>query len=108
MPQALDAIIQHPNFNSAFLLKRGTRTMPPLRKALLEEIYTVRSALVHSGIQPIQHRFGFEPYAAIRRDLLANFAENAILAYIQLPSSSLIGHPMFEKCAERAPSSSDE
>jgi hypothetical protein len=80
VPAELDAIIAHANFEQAFGIRRGQRTARALRKELLN--------------YPMG--FGAAPIDGARRVLFADFAEAAILRYIQSPHSSLIGHPQIE------------
>jgi hypothetical protein len=93
IPSQLDLIVAHDNFEAAFEIRRGIRTSRRLRRELLEEIYELRSGLVHSGLQPSYHGFGINLPDGIRRSLLADFAEGAILGYLASPRSSLIGNP---------------
>jgi hypothetical protein len=98
-PSELDQIVAHGNFEAAFEIRRGARTSRPLRRELLDKIYELRSGLVHSGLRPTYHGFGNQLTFTddIRRILLADFAEGAILGYLASPRSSLIGHPKIPK-----------
>jgi hypothetical protein len=93
IPADLDTIVAHANFEDAFQIPRGTRTNRSLRRALLDQIYELRSGLVHSGLRPSYQGFGISVPEDMRRSLLADFAEVAILGYLGSPRSSVVGHP---------------
>jgi len=93
IPSELDTIVAHTNFEEAFEIRRGTRTSRSLRRKLLDRIYELRSGLVHSGLQPSYQGFRFSVAEDMRRSLLADFAEGAVLGYLSSPRSSVIGHP---------------
>ena len=100
MPNDLDEIIAHANFEDAFGIKRGARTARALRRDFLERIYDLRSGLVHEGLGPSYVGISAEfPYETTRRDLLSDFAETAILRFLEAPRSSVVGHPAFEQAA---------
>lgn len=98
MPDQLDTIVAHGNFEDAFELRRGNRTARSLRRALLDRIYDYRSGQLHKGITPSYQGFaiGSDMQNEVRRGLFADFAEGAILRYLAAPRSSLVGHPSFE------------
>ena len=98
MPDQLDTIVVHGNFENAFGLRRGNRTARSLRRALLDRIYDYRSGQLHEGLTPSYQglAIGSDMRDEIRRGLFADFAEGAILRYLAGPRSSLIGHPAFE------------
>jgi hypothetical protein len=98
MPSELETIVAHANFEEAFGIRRGSRTVRALRRELLDRIYDYRSGLVHGGLTPTYQGLGsaFENGGVVRRALFADFAEGAILGYLKSPRSSLIGHPAFE------------
>jgi len=95
IPSALDTIVAHDNFESVFGLRRGSRAAHSLRKRLLDRLYDFRSGLVHGGLPPSYRGLGLavEDGSTVRRALFADFAEAAILGYLQAPRSTLIGHP---------------
>lgn len=95
MPGELDRIVSHGNFEEAFRLKLGSRTARALRRSTLDEIYSYRSGQVHEGVTPRSHLFGvqFDSSGFLRRGLLLDFAESAIVQYLRAPRSTLIGHP---------------
>lgn len=95
MPDALDEIVRHGNFEEAIGMRRGNRTPRALRRKALERIYSFRSGQLHEGLDPSYRGFLADPVANVRRGLFSDFAEAAILNFIRAPRSSLIGHPMF-------------
>ena len=98
MPSDLDQIVAHGNFEEAFGIRRGTRTARTLRRELLKRIYGYRSGQLHEGLEPSYQGLGvsLDASADVRRGLLADFAEAAILRYLVAPRSSLVGHPAAE------------
>jgi hypothetical protein len=98
MPDQLDTIVAHGNFEDAFELRRGNRTARSLRRALLDRIYDYRSGQLHEGLTPSYQGFamGSDMRNEVRRGLFADFSEGAILRYLAAPRSSLVGHPGFE------------
>jgi hypothetical protein len=106
MPTDLDGIVAHGNFEEAFGIRRGTRTVRPLRREFLDWMYDYRSGQLHEGLSPGYQGLGvgFDASSATRRGLLADFAEAAILRYLAAPRVSLIGHPgSDERGHEHAP-----
>ena len=99
MPEDLDEIVNHDNFEDAFGIRRGRRTPHALRRELLSRIYDMRSEPVHEGLGPSLYGLGFPDRAfkaGARRALVSDFAQMAILRFLEAPQSSLIGHPDFE------------
>ncbi|MEP7298411.1 MAG: hypothetical protein ABI702_19685 [Burkholderiales bacterium] len=97
MPAELDQLVAHNNFEAVFGIRRGTRTSKPLRLEMLAKIYDYRSGHLHSGLRPAYHGFAaFDGSDSMRRALFADFAEGAILRYLESPRASLIGHPNLE------------
>jgi hypothetical protein len=96
MPASLDSIVQHDNFEEAFQITRGTRQARRLRSDFLSAAYDYRSLLVHSGLTPsYQPIGGGAPFILpLRRGLLSQFAEEAIISFLKTPLSSLVGHPV--------------
>ena len=96
--------MQHGNFEESFGIKRGSRTPEKLRRILLTKIYGIRSNLVREGIGQSYDMFSTEfPMEAVKRSLIADFVEMAILTFIESPRESCVGHPGLEKVlAERA------
>jgi hypothetical protein len=97
MPDELDTIVNHGNFEQAFGLTRGNKTPRRIRLELLDAIYAQRSSLVHFGIQSTYSGVqGISEFESIRRGLLSDFVEAAILQFLEAPRESLIGHPGIE------------
>jgi hypothetical protein len=99
MPDQLDTIVAHGNFEQAFALRRGNRTAGSLRRALLNGVYDYRSGQLHEGLAPSYQGFamGSDMRNEILRGLFAAFSEGAILGYLAAPRSSLVGHPECER-----------
>lgn len=94
MPDAVDEIVRHANFEEAIGVRRGERTERALRRETLERIYSFRSGQLHEGLKPAYRGMAtLDPAVQVRRGLFSDFAEAAILRFIQAPRSSLIGHP---------------
>jgi hypothetical protein len=93
MPDFLDEMVQHGNFEQAFNIRRGTKQPRTLRRKLLGKLYAFRSEPVHEGLAMAYEGMSFSGLAGQRRMLASWFAEWAILRYLQEPRSSLIGHP---------------
>jgi len=104
MSQALDEVLAHANFEEAFQVKRGQRTARALRRDLLRRIYALRSEPVHQGLSTHFHPFGmaYEDSASLQRAFFCDLSERAILAYLQAPRSSLVGHPKLDALASSA------
>lgn len=97
MPNELDRIVAHGNFEEAFGIRRRNRSARALRRELLERIYDYRSVQLHDGLDLDYTTLGAAIGGEVaRRALLADFAEGAILRYLAAPRGSLIGHPRFE------------
>lgn len=98
MPGDLDQIVAHGNFEEAFGIRRGSRTARALRRDLLDRIYGYRSGQLHEGLEPSYAGLsvGSDMASETRRGLLADFAEAAILRYLEAPRVSLVGHPAFD------------
>lgn len=98
IPNELDEIIGHGNFESVFGIRRGRRSNSALRRELLTQIYDFRSGHVHAGLRPSYRGFvsSFGSSDNIRRSLFTDFAEAAILGYLVSPRSSVIGHPSLD------------
>lgn len=92
MPDHLDSMVQHGNFEQAFDVARGSKSPKTLRRMLLERLYEFRSEPVHEGLAMAYQGFGHSGITGQRRMLVAWFAEWAILYYLQAPRTSLIGH----------------
>ncbi|MCP5166984.1 MAG: hypothetical protein H6989_06340 [Pseudomonadales bacterium] len=95
IPEVLDKIVGHRNFEEAFKIKRGNKKARALRKELLNRIYSFRSGNLHEGFSPSPVGLigALGAIDGVRRGLFAEFSEKAILAYMQSPRSSLVGHP---------------
>jgi hypothetical protein len=100
MPDALDEIVSHGNFEEALGVRRGKRTPRALRRETLDRIYAFRSGQLHEGLDPSYRGFLGETGSGMRRALLSDFAEGAILRFIRAPRSSLIGDPRLEATSE--------
>jgi hypothetical protein len=93
-PEAVDALLAHPNAEMALLYKRrgGTRRQ---RRDVLSRIYDLRSRPTHTGLGL---SFGgalaaLSSSESMRVALLSDLARAAILAFLQAPQSFLTGHP---------------
>lgn len=97
IPEQLNEIVDHGNFETVFGIKRSTRTERALRRELLSNIYGFRSGNLHTGLRPSFRGFfrNLSQSDEIRRGLFSSFAEAAILQFLASPRSSLIGHPNF-------------
>lgn len=94
MPDDLDGLIQHGNFEAAFNIRRGNRTARALRRKFLNAIYSQRSEPVHEGLSAsFQGMAGMGNRAHLRRALASQFARRAILRFLEAPRTTLIGHP---------------
>jgi hypothetical protein len=94
MPNDLDAIVRHDNFEAAFGITRGNRSARALRREFLDTIYNQRSEPVHEGLSASFQGFGgMGGPAQLRRALASQFAQNAILRFLESPRTTLIGHP---------------
>ncbi len=100
MPDKLDEIVQHGNFEQAFDIVRGSKMPKTLRRMMLDSLYDFRSAPVHEGLAMAYEGFSFSGLAGQRRMLASWFAEWAILRYLESPRTSLIGHPVTATDAE--------
>lgn len=105
VPDELDVIVAHRNFEDVFSMRRGTRAARSLRRDLLDHIYDFRSGQVHEGLNP-----SYIPLVTrsdwrneLRRSFFAEFVEAAILRYLTAPRSSLVGHPRFEQPDKDSP-----
>ena len=98
----LDTIVQHGNFEAAFSLKRGRKTPLSLRKKVLDKIYDIRSGHVHEGLPPSYKDMfsGHDLGADMQRALIHDFSEAALLSFIRVPRSSLVGHPILDPVPE--------
>ncbi len=97
IPEDIDQIVQHSNFEGAFNIRRGARSPHALRREFLSQLYALRSAPVHEGLESTYRGFfdDLGSQSAIRRALASDFAQAALLGYLKSPSSSLVGHPAF-------------
>jgi hypothetical protein len=96
MPDELDEIVAHGNFEVVFGVQRGKKQPQSLRRLLLDGIYTYRSGNVHSGLESQSRGFigaSDDVQLGVRRSMFALFAEGAILRFIASPRSSVVGHP---------------
>lgn len=98
MPDALDRIVGHGNFEEVFDIRRGNRQARALRRELLDRLYDFRSGQLHRGLGSSYAPLGIEFSGGItvRRSLFADFAESAILGCLSSPRSSLVGHPKLD------------
>jgi hypothetical protein len=93
MPDDLNSMVQHGNFEQAFNIVRGSKSEGKLRELYLDRLYELRSDPVHEGLAMAFEGFASPGIASQRRMLVAWFAEWAILRYLQSPCTSLIGRP---------------
>ncbi|WP_157488882.1 hypothetical protein [Pseudofrankia sp. DC12] len=92
---AVDELLASPNAEYAFNFRRRGEVRRQ-RREILELIYDLRSSPVHQGIGP--PGFDFMDVTApesTRAALMSKLAQAAILNFISVPRSFLIGHPMF-------------
>ncbi|CAM3139547.1 hypothetical protein MYSI104531_20185 [Mycobacterium simiae] len=108
MPDHLDSMVQHGNFEQAFDIARGSKSPRRLRGMLLDSLYGFRSEPVHEGLAMAYEGFAFSGLAGQRRMFASWFAESAILSYLQSPRTSLIGHPATASDAEPEQPTSSE
>ncbi len=95
MPDDLDALVQHGNFEAAFGINRGNRSARALRHEFLNTLYSQRSEPVHEGLSAsFLGMAGMGSPAHLRRALASQFAQHAILRFLEAPCSTLIGHPV--------------
>ena len=97
IPEALNNIVAHGNFEEIFNIKRGTKSARSLRKKLLNKIYSYRSGNLHEGLKPSYMGLGvgMEIHETARRGIFLDFCEASIIEFIKSPRVSLIGHPNF-------------
>lgn len=102
---AVDEILIHPNLETAFgYRKRGGRERQ--RREIVDHIYDLRSLPTHTGIGP--SGFSFMMIGGdhgLRLALLSDLTRAALLAYLQAPRSSLVGHP---SCVVGSPNAGTE
>jgi hypothetical protein len=108
MPEKLDGLIQHPNFDRMFGIHRGGLKPRELHRKFLKAIYRFRSINVHSGLYPTYQGLRVPHPVHVRRSFLAEFAELAILEFIQHPLSCLTGHPMYSSKKPADEAAADE
>ncbi|WP_179472350.1 hypothetical protein [Mycolicibacterium vinylchloridicum] len=92
MPEHLDEMVQHDNFEQAFGIVRGVKQPKTLRRNLLGNLYGFRSEPVHEGLAMAYEGMSLAGAAGQRRMLALWFAEWAILHYLESRRTSLIGH----------------
>ncbi len=107
MPDALDEVVAHANFEEAFGTRRGRRTARALRRDMLRQTYALRSTPVHQGLAPQLFPFGLghDESVSLQRGFFCDLSEKAILAYLRSPRSSLVGHPNLKDppdCAQKS------
>lgn len=95
IPDHLDAMIDHPDFEKVFGIKRGRRANRSVRRALLNAMYEYRSVRVHQGLPASLRDIVNDTRKREdqQRAFFCTFAEEAILSYLAAPRSSLIGAP---------------
>lgn len=91
IPDALDQAVRHANFEDSFGLERGNKSASTLRKLVLDEVYTRRSATIHSGVSSSNQSFMRFDGGQMARALVQDLADSAIRAYRDCPRSSLVG-----------------
>jgi hypothetical protein len=99
-PEVVDSLVRHANVEQAFDYRQKGGPAAR-RRQLLNQIYELRSTPTHSGIglsgAGMLSMLG-EP-GTMRVALLSDLARGALLAFLQAPRSSLIGHPIFDPVA---------
>jgi hypothetical protein len=94
-PDVIDTMLAHDNVEQAFGFKKKGNIRRQ-RKDLLNRIYELRSDPSHNGLGLSGGGMMSGQNAGnMRVALLSDFARGALLAFIQAPRSSLIGHPGF-------------
>ena len=98
MPNELDTIVRHGNFEEAFGIRRGNRGERALRRELLDYLYDYRSGQLHEGLASSYRGFalGGDMGQEMRRGLFADFAEGAIIRFLASPRCTVVGHPAFQ------------
>lgn len=93
--ERLNTTVNQESFERLFGIRRGSRTQSSLRRRLLERLYAYRSNWVHEGLDPNYQPFGvgFGPEISNRRSGVRDLVETAIVRFLSVPRSSLIGHP---------------
>ena len=95
-PSTVDATLAHANVGEAFgfVPHGGTARQ---RKELVNEIYSVRSRPTHTGLGLTPAMMtGMAGAPMMRVALISDLARAALLAFIQAPRSSLVGHPAID------------
>jgi len=92
-PDALDAIIVHPNMEKALGIIKGKKKNNKLRQLVLDRIYELRSNPVHGGLSVNGQSFSLASSDGIVVSLLSDLYRAMFLAFLQSPRSFLIGHP---------------
>jgi len=95
VPDTLDVMVAHKDFEEVFAIKRGRRTTKAIRRELLNAIYAFRSGHFHHGLQPSLRDIvpNLRVREDMRRSFFCAFAEAAILKYMAAPRCSLVGVP---------------
>jgi len=95
-PTAIDGLLNHANTAEAFAYtKRGN--VRRQRRDLLSLIYDARSLHTHTGLSPSPSGLTImSATGSLRVALVSDLARAAILAYLQAPRSSIVGHPSLE------------
>lgn len=93
-PEVVEETVRHGNVEQAFEVQlRGSPTKR--RKQLLSRVYDSRSLPTHTGLAPSAMPFGGVDSSGMRVALLDDLARGALLAYLESPRSSTVGHPMY-------------
>ncbi|MGC5224496.1 hypothetical protein ACPW96_18175 [Micromonospora sp. DT81.3] len=102
-PDAVDAVLVHEYTPGAFdFVPKGG--VPRQRRELLEAVYDARSHPTHNGpgLSPLAMA-DWASAPTMRVVLLSNLARAALLAFIQAPRCSLIGHPEIDPPGSATP-----
>jgi hypothetical protein len=94
--QTLDEILAHANVELAFGPIKRRQNPKRMQESLLGRIYDMRSSPVHEGLSITPRNFvqAFGADMTMRIVLLSSLTREAILAFIQAPRNSLVGHPV--------------
>lgn len=99
-PEAVGALVEHANTEVAFNYRRRGNTARR-RAELLDCIYGSRSLPTHRGLRTsLASIFVISGPDSMRVALLSDLARKAIIAFLQAPRSSVVGHPPIEGTVE--------
>jgi len=85
-PDSLERVMTHPNFAEAFGPKKSA-------KAFADHLYDLRSRPFHGALRPAPAHDVVNP-EGIRVALASEVARDTLARFLEVPRSSLVGHPM--------------